>query len=167
MSESKEELNEPETDPAEVDPAEVDPAETDPADVDSENEKVSDLNDNRWQVKESFQQRWQYSIMLLVMYLGLFHLWNIYHHNGNVIVASGIVISLLLARNLKVAWEAKYFTNIWDAGFHAVVILDIILEATIIDAPYHDNYGFYMCALGFTIFIGGYRQMMLDKTNDS
>ncbi len=101
------------------------------------------------------RQRWSFSIAVGVAYLAVFHGWRVLPREG--IIASGIVATLLLATFM--AWNRKYFLNQWDALFHALVIVDILLEALLI--PVHDHYGFYFCAVAFALVVGGYRAHLL------
>jgi hypothetical protein len=98
-------------------------------------------------------KHWRFSLMLGVIYLAVFHLWM--HLKGTMILWSGIAATLLSVTLFIVAERQKYFLNTWDRLFHAAVILDIFLEALLIAV--HDNYGFYWCALGFAVVLGGYR----------
>ena len=90
--------------------------------------------------------------MLLVVYLGVFHLWTLLERPG--VIASGLTVTALLVGLFLRARRTGYFLNGWDAGWHASVILDVLLEATLI--PAHGHVGFYLCAIGFVVFVGGY-----------
>ena len=130
--------------------------------------------------KEKIRKDWQFSAMLLLAYLAIFHFWKIYQNAQNVIIASGVVISLVLVRNLWVAWKRNYFANVWDAVFHGTVILDILLEAFVDDWKYpllglakpgdsagsHNHYGFYLCALAFVIVVGGYHRFSIAQRGE-
>ncbi len=104
-------------------------------------------------------KQWSFSLLLGLVYLGIFHLWMIL--SRPVIILSGIITTLLLALVFGLAWKRNYFRNRWDGLFHALVMLDVLLEAILI--PAHDHFGFYWCALGFAVVLGGYRAY-LDST---
>jgi len=104
-----------------------------------------------------FWQHWNYSIVLLAAYLGTFHLWLLLGTGG--VVASGLAIGLLLGGISLVAAMQGYFANRIDFIAHSVVILDILLESTVITL--HDGYSFYGCAAAFAIVIGAYRSWCL------
>ena len=97
--------------------------------------------------------RWWFSLVLLAGYLGIFHLWKVVERPW--VVASGLVATALLSGLFARALRAGYFLNRWDAFWHATVILDVLLEATLI--PAHGHLGFYLCAAAFIIVVGGYR----------
>ncbi len=101
------------------------------------------------------RQQWSFSLTLGVVYLAVFHLWMVVSREA--IVLSGVAVALLLAAGLVV--KRKYFLNRWDVFFHALVIADIFLEAMLI--PVHDHYGFYFCAAGFALLVGGYRVRLI------
>ncbi len=54
-----------------------------------------------------------------------------------------------------VQWGDRYFVNSWDRLFHALVILDLLLEGILIGPP--QNLSFYGCGVGFGLVIGSYR----------
>ena len=99
-------------------------------------------------------------MVLGLVYLGVFHLWMVSSRRW--IVASGLIATFLLSVLYARATKRNYFLNRWDQVFHAFVILDIFLEAVFI--PVHDHFGFYLCALGFAVVLGGYR-CRISKTN--
>ena len=99
--------------------------------------------------------QWSFSIGLGAVYLAIFHLWMVMSREG--IVFSGMAAALLLTAGLAV--KRKYFLNRWDLFFHALVVTDIFLEAILI--PIHDHYGFYYCAIGFALVVGGYRARLI------
>jgi len=97
--------------------------------------------------------------MLGAIYLASFHFWMQADRPR-------IVLSTVAATTLSVLlfiWAERrgYFLNYWDRLFHLAVILDVLLEGLLI--PVHDNYGFYLCAFGFSIVLGGYRAYGLRK----
>lgn len=104
-----------------------------------------------------FWQHWNFSFVLLAAYLGTFHLWLKLDHSG--VAASGLIMTAVLSGLLWQAARRHYFANAIDQGIHAVVILDILLEATII--PMHEGLTFYICAAGFAVIIGAYRAWCL------
>ena len=71
------------------------------------------------------------------------------------VVLCGITTTLALFVGLIIAQKKHYFRNKFDLFFHATVVIDLLLEAVIIID--HNHYGFYLCALAFTLVIGGYR----------
>ena len=101
------------------------------------------------------RQHWSFSIGLGAVYLAVFHLWMVMSRAG--IVFSGVLAALLLAAGLVA--KRKNFLNRWDVFFHTVVIADIFLEAILI--PVHDHFGFYFCAAGFALVVGGYRARLI------
>ena len=98
-------------------------------------------------------KKWSFSLLLGAAYLGVFHLWTF--SDRIVITISGLLATLLLGIGFAFALKQHYFLNRWDALLHAVVILDIFLEAIFIKV--HDQFGFYLCAAAFAIVVGGYR----------
>lgn len=96
-----------------------------------------------------------FSLMLLLMYLAVFHAWMHLPRPG--IIISGIVVSTVATLMFLRSRSHGYFHDGWDQFTHAAVILDILLEAIFI--PYHDHYGFYWCAAGFASVILIYRTL--------
>jgi hypothetical protein len=98
-------------------------------------------------------KNWWFSLVLAVVYLGMFILWTASARNIIVFTACASTLALLIA----LAWAAKrrYFFNFWDGLLHAIVILDLLLEGTLIRD--HSSRGFYLCALAFAAVIAGYR----------
>jgi len=66
-------------------------------------------------------------------------------------LVTGLIASASLSGTLF-AVGRSYFVNLWDRVFHAVVILDILLEGF-----FENHFGFYWCAFGFVVLIVGYR----------
>jgi hypothetical protein len=97
--------------------------------------------------------RWWFTVLLGLAYLAVFNLWRAVSPPW--IVISGLIISACLGALLLVASKKRYFFNLWDALFHASVILDIVLEATLIKG--HEHVGFYLCAAAFAVVLIGYR----------
>jgi hypothetical protein len=94
-------------------------------------------------------RQWHFTIFLLVSYIAIFHLWRCL--SGEWILVTGLVASAILSGTLFAVGRG-YFVNLWDRVFHAVVILDILLEGF-----FEDHFGFYWCAFGFAVLIVGYR----------
>ncbi len=97
--------------------------------------------------------KWWFSILLGVIYLAVFNLWR--EVSAPWIVISGLGVSACLGALLIVAATQGYFVNFWDRLFHTSVILDIVLEATLI--KWHEHVGFYLCAAAFAVVLVGYR----------
>jgi len=100
-----------------------------------------------------FMRNWWFGLVLGFFYLAVFNLWQVLDQEW--IVLSSVVVSVGLFAVFTAATRQKYFLNRWDALLHAAVILDILLEGTLI--PEHQSRGFYLCAVGFAVVIGGYR----------
>ena len=101
--------------------------------------------------------KWWFTLLLGAVYIGIFHLWMFLSRPG--IILTGLFGSGILGIVFLRVDRGGYFLNRWDRLFHAAVILDILLEGLLI--PLHDQYGFYLCALGFAIVLGGYRARQL------
>ena len=99
---------------------------------------------------------WSFSFVLVIAYLGVFHLWLLLDPPG-IRVTGSVFVALLLALGAR-AWHRSYFVNGWDALFHGVVVADILVESWI---PLHEGYGFYGCAAGFGLVLGAYRAYRL------
>lgn len=110
---------------------------------------------------QRFWHHWNFSLVLLLAYLGIFHLWLNLNHAG--IVASGALASLVLGGLLLQAALRGYFASRFDLLAHAFVILDVLIEATVI--PFHEGLSFYGCAAAFAIVIGGYRAWLLRQAH--
>ena len=105
------------------------------------------------------RNRWNFTILLGLLYLSVFHFWLVAPAPER--AASTVGIGVFLSLSLLRVWRDGYFGNAWDAIFHATVILDIVVEGLVI--PLHENLGFYWCALAFAVVIGGYRQSILSR----
>lgn len=103
--------------------------------------------------------RWSFSLQLLALYLAVFHLWRVVERPA--VIVSGLAMTALLGVLFARATRTGYFLNRWDGFWHATVILDILLEATLI--PAHGHVGFYLCAAAFVVVVGGYRAMLLRR----
>jgi len=100
-----------------------------------------------------FMRNWWFGLVLGFFYLAVFNLWQVLDREWIVLSSVGVSVGLFAA--FTGAMRQKYFLNRWDALLHAGVILDILLEGTLI--PEHQTRGFYLCAVGFAVVIGGYR----------
>lgn len=97
--------------------------------------------------------RWGFSASILFIYLAVFHVWMPFPQVATallgVITAFGMTIGTF-------EWRRRgYFVNNLDHFGHLVVALDVLLEGLLV--PVHVGYGFYWCALAFSVVIGGYR----------
>jgi len=102
-------------------------------------------------------RRWHFSLLLLAVYLAVFRSWM---NSGPAwIIGSGVVSVAGLSIAFAVVRQRGYFINRWDQGFHAAVILDLLAEGLWIRD--HSHRGFYLCALGFVLAVGGYRLVKL------
>jgi hypothetical protein len=106
----------------------------------------------------NFLENWWFTSVLLLSYIGIFNVWLL--QEGSVSGTGGIYV-IALSLIAICAWKRGYFAGIYDLVFHVSVILDVFLEATYITA--HHHVGFYLCATGFTIVVGGYRYLALKK----
>ncbi len=97
-------------------------------------------------------RRWWFSLGLLGVYLVVFQAWVWLDRRW--VVTTGIGGALLFSGGEVAAARAAYFANSWDMLFHAAMILDLLLEAVWVN--YHAGYGFYGCAAGFALVVGGY-----------
>ena len=97
--------------------------------------------------------KWWFSVLLGLAYLAVFNLWR--EVSVPWIVISGLGVSACLGALFLIAAKHRYFLNRWDGLFHASVILDIVLEATLIKG--HEHVGFYFCAAAFAVVLVGYR----------
>src|SRR5258708_1427865 len=94
-------------------------------------------------------RQWLFTVFLFAVYILIFHLWRFL--SGEWILVTGLVAAAILGGMLS-ALGRDYFVNVWDRAFHAVVILDILLESF-----FEDHFGFYWCAFGFALLIVAYR----------
>lgn len=100
---------------------------------------------------------WWFSIVLLIVYIALFHLWMHVGYMGAIV--SGVVACVGLAALSFVAARRGYFVDRLDGVGHCIVIVDLVLEATL--PLSHDHYGFYLCALAFALVLGFYRRRII------
>lgn len=106
-----------------------------------------------------FWQHWNFSLILLAAYLGVFHLW-MKMPPANV-MGSGLLAAFVLSGLLLQAALRGYFANRIDLFAHAIVIVDIVFESSL--SLMHEGYTFYYCALGFAVVIGTYRAYQLNR----
>lgn len=99
-------------------------------------------------------RQWWFSLLLIPVYVGMFHLWMVVHHRP-FFIASGTLCALVLVALLVVAKCQGYFVTRTDLIAHALVVLDIWLEAVLITL--HNHHGFYACAAAFILVLGAYR----------
>ena len=100
-----------------------------------------------------FLRRWGFSFFLLLAYLVVFHLWGVLGREG--ILAVLLIATGVLSGCFFFAVKRGYFLNRWDAAAHASVLLDLVLEGTLV--RFHSGQGFYLCAAAFALVIAGYR----------
>lgn len=103
--------------------------------------------------------RWNYSLALLVGYLGVFQLW--IGAERSFVVASGILWCLAFGVWLMAQSRRRYFLGRLDGFGHGVVVLDVGLEAILLKE--HDHVGFWLCGFGFAVVIGGYRWWVMGR----
>jgi hypothetical protein len=97
----------------------------------------------------TFWGRWGFSLVMLLAYLGIFHLWML---TPDWVRVSCILWCVLMAWYWWRANAKGYFGHRKDGILHAIVILDIFLEGLLPIA--HDHFGFYLCAIAFAAVIG-------------
>lgn len=113
-------------------------------------------------------KNWHYSAVMLVIYIGIFHIWVAItaRHDALTIATEvplcGVIVSGLSACTLLGVYmllAPGYFTDTIDRSAHGMVILDIGLEAVF--PIIHNNYNFYLCTLAFVVVVGGnhFRQL--------
>ena len=104
-------------------------------------------------------KNWSFTLVLGLAYLALFHLWLVvsWPVAAGTASAASAVLGILGWR----AWRQGWFANSWDALFHAVVVLDILLEGWLIKT--HEGFGFYWCAGAFGAVLAAYRLFALKK----
>ena len=105
--------------------------------------------------------KWWLTIFLFAGYLATFHLW-MGRGPGFVFVA-GITSTVLLTGLLVLGMRTRYFADRMDLFTHAAVVLDVLLEGTLLTE--HLTHGFYFCAIAFGVVVGVYRQTHLPLTN--
>ena len=103
---------------------------------------------------------WQFSLWLLIGYIAIFQLW--LGADRSFIVASGSLWCLAYGVWILVLQRREYFLNRLDYFAHWVVILDVLLEALLLEE--HNHLGFWLCALAFAAVIGGYRWKVMKRS---
>ena len=104
---------------------------------------------------------WWFSGLLLLAYLAAFHAWNRTHIPEHWIKVSAVALATILFASLWLAGRTGCFVNGWDRAFHGAVILDLLIEGLWVE--HSGNFGFYACAAGFIVVIGGYRILVRVK----
>lgn len=94
--------------------------------------------------------RWSFTIFLLASYVAIFNLW--LRLSGKWILLSALVSVVILTMLLSAVRRRGHFLNGWDMMFHAVIIMDILIEGL-----FQEHFGSYWCALGFAACIVAYR----------
>jgi hypothetical protein len=107
-----------------------------------------------------FIRDWWATAVLLLAYVVVFNVW--FGRERLVVTSVGAASTVLLAGLVVFAAMRKYFVNVVDLAAHALVVLDVGLEAALL--PSHDDRGFYLCALAFAVVLGGYRRHKLQST---
>jgi len=131
-------------------------------------------------------QRWYFSILQLLVYMGTFLFWK-HYPSRLAFVAGGIVSTTVMLLLMLLAARRRYFVNRVDLCLHALVIVDIALEALMYEAlrlavamqwvsgdasvsafdetaaVFHNNHNFYLCALFFAVVIGGHHWFNREK----
>ncbi len=117
--------------------------------------------DTRSRPSRAALQGWYFTLGLLVVYVGLFHLWGMLDRCW--VAATGIAAATVLGIAIVVVGRrTHYFVNTWDELFHGLVILDLLLESVLIGPP--EDLSFYGCAIGFGVVIAGYRLTQLRRS---
>ena len=104
-------------------------------------------------------RRWSFSILLGIAYPIFFYLWM--GLPRFVVLIATMLGVLCLCHFFALAAGSNYFVNRWDALAHGAVILDLLLEGTLISD--HADFGFHFCWLGFGLVVGGYRAWQLSR----
>src|SRR5437868_11231527 len=102
----------------------------------------------------TFVRKWSFSLVLLVTYVAIFNVWRLANAPW-ITGTSGVLVFIILLGLLGLAARHRYFLNLWDGLAHGLVILDILLEGTLLRD--HNSRGFYLCALAFAAVIATYR----------
>lgn len=119
-----------------------------------------ELTECRASTRRRFVRNWWFSVLMLIAYIAVFHLW-LWDASPLSPFISATVWAIFFAALLYA--QRTYFINAWDRAFHAIVIIDVLVESLI---PFHSGYGFYLCAAAFAIVIGGYRYYLLRPKQD-
>ena len=77
------------------------------------------------------------------------------------VLISGLCVTFSLS--IFILWTQRhgYFANLFDMAWHGFIILDILLETVMVKD--HDHYGFYLCALAFSVVVGWYHHKKLKE----
>ena len=102
---------------------------------------------------------WYFSIILLITYLLTFHFWMLV--SNTFVLVSGLCVAFSLSIFMVRSQRRGYFRNLFDITYHGFIILDILLETVFVQD--HDHYGFSLCALAFSVVVGGYRYKKLKE----
>ncbi len=113
------------------------------------------------------RQSWNFSIYMLLVYVGLFLLWMLVPSRPMFLIAGSLAIAGLVWGMVR-AHRHGYFVNRVDARLHALVIFDLVLETVSFELfrvfqplavveSFHQNTNFVGCATAFTLLIGCYR----------
>ncbi len=121
---------------------------------------------------------WYFSLLLIPSYLATFLLWQQFPSRASFLFG-GLVSAALMTGGLRWALKREYFVDFADLGFHACVILDVIIEGSLYEvtrlAGYvaagetkllytlHKGNGFYACAVGFAMVLGYHRWRILNS----
>lgn len=108
-------------------------------------------------------QLWSYSLTLIVGYFALFQLWM--GAERSFVVASGVLWSVGFVLWGTLAWRRGYFADGVDLITHFVVIVDVLLEAVLLED--HSHSGFWLCGGAFATVVGGYRWFRLSARRRS
>ena len=71
------------------------------------------------------------------------------------IVASGVLWCAVFGLWGALAWRRDYFSDGIDLMTHAAVIVDVLLEALLLED--HSHAGFWLCGGAFATVLSGYR----------
>lgn len=104
-------------------------------------------------------KKWWFSVVLGIAYVAVFHAWMFCETKFQV---QSIAIGLSSVLFVISILYKKYFYNVWDYFVHASIILDIVLEGTLIYP--HDNYYFYGCFIAFAFVLVSLR-LYYDRKN--
>jgi hypothetical protein len=98
-------------------------------------------------------KQWWATGVLFAVYVAVFNAWR--GMGEREIRWLGAAVCAGLAALLALAFARGYFTTAFDLAAHAVVVLDLGLEAWLIEDP--ASHGFVLCAVAFVAVVGGYR----------
>lgn len=105
-------------------------------------------------------KQWWLSLVFLAGYPLVFHLW-VWLPSPVIIVGITAIVVISGISSIAVAWRGRYFTSNTEVFMYVCVVVDILVEATLI---VHPKWGtlltgldFWWCTLAFAIVMGGYR----------